>query len=69
MISLGIQTQAHQKFLEITSEIEAVVNRSEVENGYVIVCVPHTTAGITIYENADTTVRRDMLADLERLVP
>ena len=33
------------------------------------VYVPHTTAGITINENADPTVRRDMLADLERMVP
>ena len=69
MISLGIQTQAHQELHEITSEVEAVVARSEVESGHVIVYVPHTTAGITINENADPTVRRDMLADLERMVP
>jgi secondary thiamine-phosphate synthase enzyme len=50
MISLGIQTQAHQEFHEITSEIEAVVARSGVESGHVIVYVPHTTAGITINE-------------------
>ncbi len=69
MISLGIQTHAHQELHEITSEVEAVVARSEVESGHVIVYVPHTTAGITINENADPTVRRDMLADLERMVP
>ena len=69
MISLGIQTQAHQAFHEITSEIEAVVTRSGIESGQVIVYVPHTTAGVTINENADPTVRRDMIADLERLVP
>lgn len=69
MISLGIQTQAHQEFHEITAEIEAVVARSGVESGHVVVYVPHTTAGVTINENADPTVRRDMLADLERMVP
>ena len=69
MISLGIQTQAHQELHEITSEVEAVVARSEVERGHVIVYVPHTTAGVTINENADPTVRRDLLSDMERLVP
>lgn len=69
MISLGIQTQAHQELHEITSEIEAVVTRSGIESGHVIVFIPHTTAGVTINENADPTVRRDVLSDMERLVP
>jgi secondary thiamine-phosphate synthase enzyme len=40
-----------------------------VEDGLLVVFVPHTTAGLTINENADPNVQQDMLADLERLVP
>jgi secondary thiamine-phosphate synthase enzyme len=45
------------------------VSRERVQNGMVIVCVPHTTAAVTINENADPDVKHDMLAKLETLIP
>ncbi len=53
----------------ITDQIRHVVAESGVESGRVTVFVPHTTAGITINENADPDVTRDMLEQLDRMVP
>ncbi|MCK6473866.1 MAG: secondary thiamine-phosphate synthase enzyme YjbQ [Planctomycetes bacterium] len=66
---LDVKTTQHSEFQEITKSVQAVVARSGAKRGHVIVYVPHTTAGVTINENADPDVRADMQADLERLVP
>ena len=55
--------------IDLTPEIEASVAASGVENGLCTVFVPHTTAGITVNENADPDVREDLLAALRRAVP
>ncbi len=49
--------------------VQAVVSKSEVQEGVCIIYSPHTTAGISINENADPSVRRDMLYGLNKLVP
>lgn len=53
----------------ITSEVERVVRESGVRTGVCVVFVPHTTAGVTINENADPDVVRDMDAALEKAIP
>lgn len=68
-VTLQIPTRSHQAFVEITNKVRALVTESGVEDGLLVVFVPHTTAGLTINENADPNVQQDMLADLERLVP
>lgn len=55
--------------VDITSSVQAVVSASKVDSGLCHVFVPHTTAGITIQENADPDVVADFLTALERLVP
>ena len=55
--------------MDITTQVQDVVKKSEVSEGICVVYVPHTTAGITINEGADPDVRRDILEQLERLVP
>ena len=55
--------------IEITSQIQAAVDQSGVREGYVIVYIPHTTAGVTINENADPDVVHDMLKQLDLMVP
>ncbi len=55
--------------VEITSEVQNVVDSSGVQDGQVIVYVPHTTAGITINENADPDVVHDFLKQLDVMVP
>jgi secondary thiamine-phosphate synthase enzyme len=55
--------------VEITAHVQQLITRCGIEQGLCTVFVPHTTAGVTINENADPTVRSDMLAILDRLVP
>lgn len=56
-------------FVDITAYVRAIVRRSGIQQGICQVFVPHTTAGITINENADPDVTADMLAAFSRMVP
>jgi len=64
-----IKTQARQELLDITLQVERIVREAGVQEGVCTIFVPHTTAGITINENADPSVKEDILMMLERLVP
>jgi len=55
--------------MDITPLVRDIVHKSKIENGLCYVFVPHTTAGITINENADPSVRQDILTGLDKLVP
>jgi secondary thiamine-phosphate synthase enzyme len=57
------------QFINITSEVQKAVRAAGVSQGLCTVFVPHTTAGVTINENADPSVVRDMLMELEKIVP
>jgi secondary thiamine-phosphate synthase enzyme len=65
----NISTRNHCEFVDITSEIASAVSKSGVEEGDVTVYCPHTTAAITINENADPSVIHDILLTLEELIP
>jgi secondary thiamine-phosphate synthase enzyme len=70
MISeLALSTRRRAEFVHITPEVQRVVRESGVASGTCVVYVPHTTAGITINENADPDVVGDVVEQLERLVP
>ena len=66
-----IQVSSKQKaeFVDITSEVESCVQKSGVQDGICVLSVPHTTAGLVVNENWDPSVRVDILAVLDRLVP
>jgi len=64
-----VSTQAHTKLIDITDRVQTVVRESGVRSGVAHIFVPHTTAGITINEDADPAVVADILASLERAVP
>jgi secondary thiamine-phosphate synthase enzyme len=64
-----VRTPSRDALIEITEQVQQLVTRCGIEQGLCTVYVPHTTAGVTINENADPTVRRDVLAALDRLVP
>ncbi len=66
---MTIETRAKEEFLDITSKIQHIVVSSPVKDGLCLVYVPHTTAGVTINENADPSVRVDLLMALKRIVP
>lgn len=69
MTSFDVSTAAHAQLIDITDRVQALVHKSGVENGACVVFVPHTTAGVTIQENADPDVQRDLLAALAHAVP
>ncbi|MBN1890731.1 MAG: YjbQ family protein [Thermoflexales bacterium] len=67
--TLSISTRQHSQMIDITGEVQAVLSKSGIQDGLVVVYCPHTTAGLTINEDADPTVRADILDILDRLVP
>ncbi len=67
--TLQIKTSAHSEFINITSLAEIVVKESGIREGICLVFIPHTTCGVTINENADPDVRRDMITELNEIVP
>jgi secondary thiamine-phosphate synthase enzyme len=69
MKSFPVSTRRRTEMVAITSEGERVVRESGVRTGVCVVFVPHTTAGVTINENADPDVVRDMDAALEKAIP
>jgi secondary thiamine-phosphate synthase enzyme len=69
LYSLAIRTQKHTQFLDITREVQSSVASLGLENGVVTVFVPHTTAGITINENADPDITSDIAQALEKAAP
>jgi secondary thiamine-phosphate synthase enzyme len=69
MKSLSIRTQKHTQFLDITGEVQTAAAALGIKTGILTVFVPHTTAGITINENADPSVTSDMAEALERAIP
>ena len=66
---LTVDTAKHTQMVNITETVRKAVKESGVREGMCTVFVPHTTAGVTINENADPDVVRDITAALEKLVP
>jgi secondary thiamine-phosphate synthase enzyme len=64
-----LPTQSRAQMLEITHFVQRLISQNNVESGMVVVCVPHTTAAITINENADPDVKHDLLKKLDTLIP
>lgn len=69
MTVLTVATSARVDLVDITSLVQAEVQRSRVDQGQVTVFVPHTTCGITINEHADPDVAADIKHQLEKMVP
>ncbi len=64
----SLQT-GHEGFYDITASIESFLSESKIESGICLVYCPHTTAAITINENADPDVQSDMLYGLNQIMP
>lgn len=69
MTKLTIETDRRVEMLDITAQVAAAIHDCGVGAGLVTLFVPHTTAAVTINENADPDVQRDMLMELSKLVP
>jgi len=69
IIGLTVPTRQRNQLVDVTSDVQRAVEDAGLKDGYVICFVPHTTAGVTIQENADPDVVRDVLWKLEQLIP
>lgn len=67
--TFSVKTRLRAELVNITEQVQNAVSVLGVREGIITVFVPHTTAGITINENADPDVVADLLAALDRLVP
>jgi secondary thiamine-phosphate synthase enzyme len=67
-MEFSLSTSRREEFIDITRRIEGLLEKSGVKNGLCVVYTPHTTAAITINENADPSVAGDMLASLGDIV-
>ncbi|MGO9612533.1 MAG: secondary thiamine-phosphate synthase enzyme YjbQ [Dissulfurispiraceae bacterium] len=67
--TLNIRSKAKTEFIDITEEVQKTIRESEISGGTCHLYVPHTTAGITINEGADPSVKRDILTTLNRIFP
>lgn len=69
MHTFSVRTRNRTEFVEITAEVKEAVRKSGVRSGLCVVYCPHTTAAVTIQENADPDVVRDMLLWLNQHIP
>jgi secondary thiamine-phosphate synthase enzyme len=69
MRSFQVRTSRHAEFVDITAHVQEAVSHSNIPSGVATIFIPHTTAGITINENADPDVVADMIHALDQVVP
>src|SRR5215467_10697733 len=69
IMSQTVETRGRVEMIDVTELIQKIVRQNSVQDGFAIVQIPHTTAGITINEHADPDVKHDILRKLDALVP
>jgi secondary thiamine-phosphate synthase enzyme len=69
MRELKVKSRKRNEMIDITSDIQDMINKENIQTGHVIVYVPHTTAGITINEGADPSVQLDIIETLKKIIP
>lgn len=67
--TFNIKSRAKAEFIDITETIKDIIKESAIKSGVCYLFVPHTTAGITINEGADSSVKRDILTAFNNLIP
>ncbi|MGD0336067.1 MAG: secondary thiamine-phosphate synthase enzyme YjbQ [Candidatus Omnitrophota bacterium] len=69
MEKITIKTGKRAELIDITSQVQDVVSKTKIKEGACFIFSPHTTAGLTINENADPSVRKDIINTLNKLIP
>ncbi|MBR0279982.1 MAG: YjbQ family protein [Oscillibacter sp.] len=64
-----VRTSAHTQMLDITAQVRKIVTESGVRDGLCVIFIPHTTAAVTINENADPDVQTDFMKEINKIVP
>ncbi len=67
--TVGVKTSRRAEMVDVTALVQNAIQESGVASGMVVCFVPHTTAAVTINENADPDVTRDILYKLEKEIP
>jgi secondary thiamine-phosphate synthase enzyme len=67
--TIEIRTTTREEMVDVTALVRSTLKRAGVDRGIAVVYCPHTTAGVTVQENSDPTVKSDMLGHLRKLVP
>lgn len=66
---IAVQTNTQTQIIDITAQIQKIVIESGISEGLCCVFIPHTTAGVTINENADPSVKHDIIMELNKVIP
>ena len=69
MDEVSLKTSFHTQFMDITSKVREILKKTGIKDGICTIFTPHTTAGITINENADPDVPYDIIKEIEKVVP
>lgn len=69
MQTFQVRTSARTEFIDVTRSVEEAVRQTGVGDGICIIFIPHTTAAVTINENADSNVVQDIIMELNKIVP
>ena len=69
MQQLTVKTHDRTEMIDVTNQVEEAIRAEGLQDGICMLYVPHTTAGVTINESADPSVRRDILMVLNQMVP
>lgn len=69
MHKLTISTSKKSQMIDITTRVADIVRKSDIKDGICTVFIPHTTAAVTINENADPDVVHDILKEMDKIVP
>jgi secondary thiamine-phosphate synthase enzyme len=69
MEKINLRTNNRIELIDITDKVQAIIAKTKIKDGICFLFCPHTTAGLTINENADPSVQRDITNTLNKLVP
>jgi secondary thiamine-phosphate synthase enzyme len=69
LLRATVATRSRSQMIDVTDHVQKLIRQKRVEEGLAVVYVPHTTAAVTINENADPDVKTDLLAKLEAMAP
>ena len=69
MEKFTVQSKDRTTIIDVTHQVQSILNDSGIKNGICYVFIPHTTAAVTINENADPDVKHDMLMEINKVIP
>jgi len=69
MKKISIKSKQRCEFIDITNQIHQALSEAKMKDGICVVFCPHTTAGLTINENADPSVQKDIIKHLKKMIP